>query len=113
MRTLSLSSVALASVTLALCAGTAGAQTTYRMARSEAPQPQQEAASAASATAARTDAAQTRRQHARHAQQMARAHLAPNRAEAAEAETRAAISDESLPLGDAVIVTEAPQPEGE
>lgn len=106
----------LSSLTLALCAATAHAQT-YRTARSE-PAPARQSAEAPPAAAASHPGAQVqnRRQHALYAQQMARAHHASSQAGTEEETAPAAgpaAGNAPLPLGDAIIVNEAPEPDGE
>jgi|GEM_PF-1897682 len=101
----------LSSLTLALYAGTSDAQTYRAAARADVfepgldrPETREDAPGAARLQAA--EEPQARRPHARQAQQMARAFHATRDGEAPRGSA-------PLPLGEAVIVTETPQPDND
>ena len=102
----------LSSLTLALYAGTSDAQTYRTAARADAVEPgmtRPETGEAAPAIARlqTPDEPRARRPHARRAQQMARAfHASQNADDTPRPGT-------PLPLGEAVIVTETPQPDND
>ena len=101
----------LSSLTLALYAGTSDAQTYRTAARADVFEPgltrPDAGEDAPSATRLRVrEEPQARRRHARRAQQMARAFHATHDGETPR-------GAEPLPLGEAVIVTETPQPDND
>lgn len=102
----------LSSLTLALYAGTSDAQTYQTAARADAVEPgmtrpQTGEAAPAAARLQAPDEPRTRRPHARRAQQMARAfHTSQDGHDAPR-------PGAPLPLGEAVIVTETPQPDND